>query len=52
MTKNKGKLTVSIHIAGKEVETLTEEQAEKIVERFGKAMNLYYANHLDEFQKI
>ncbi len=52
IVKSKKKLTVSIHIGGKKVETLTEEQRERIAERFGKAMSLYYSNHPEEYQKI
>ena len=50
--KSKGKLTVSIHIGGKKVEALTEEQVDRIVERFSEAMNLYYSNHPEEYLKI
>ena len=52
IAKEKKKLTVSIHIGGKKVETLTEEQRERIAERFGKALSLYYSNHPEEYQNV
>lgn len=45
-------LTVTLHIGGKQVETLTEEQCEKMAQRLGEAMSRYYTNHIDEFLKI
>ena len=52
-TMAKGKpLTVTLHIGGKEVESLTEEQACQMTERLSKAMSLYYSQHLAEYQKI
>lgn len=49
--KNKP-LTVTLHIGGKQVETLTEEQRERIAQRLSEAMSLYYTAHLDEYLKI
>lgn len=45
-------LTVTLHIGGKQVENLTNEQCEKISQRLSEAMSLYYTSHADEFQKI
>ena len=45
-------LTVTLHIGGKQVETLTPEQREKMAQRLSKAMTLYYTHHVDEFRKI
>ena len=45
-------LTVTLHIGGKQVETLTEEQCEKMAQRLSETMSRYYTNHLDEYQKI
>lgn len=50
--KSKGKLTVSIHIGGERVETLTEEQRDRIAEKVSKVMSLYYSNHPEEYLKI
>jgi ABC-type transporter MlaC component len=45
-------LTVTLHIGGKQVETLTEEQCEKMAQRLSETMSRYYTNHIDEYQKI
>lgn len=49
--KNK-KLTVTLHIGGKQVETLTAEQRERIAQKLSEVMSLYYSNHPDEYMKI
>ena len=45
-------LTVTLHIGGKQVETLTDEQRERIAQRMSEAVSLYYTSHPDEYQKI
>jgi hypothetical protein len=45
-------LTVTLHIGGKQVETLTDEQRERIAQRLSEKMSLYYTSHRDEYQKI
>ena len=45
-------LTVTIHIGGKQVETLTEEQREMVAQRLSEAMSRYYSAHPEEFEKI
>jgi ABC-type transporter MlaC component len=45
-------LTVTLHIGGKQVETLTDEQRERIAQRLSETVSLYYTSHLDEYQKI
>ena len=45
-------LTVTLHIGGKEVETLTEEQREAMAQRLSESMSLYYTAHPEEFRKI
>lgn len=46
------KLTVTLHIGGKQVETLTDEQRERIANRLSEVMSQYYTAHPDEFKKI
>ena len=46
------KLTVTLHIGGKQVETLTAEQSERMAERLTEAMSLYYTSHSEEFRSI
>ncbi len=45
-------LTVTLHIGGKQVESLTEEQTEKIANKLSEAMSIYYTTNAEEFVKI
>lgn len=45
-------LTVTLHIGGKQIETLTAEQCEQMAQRLADTMSLYYTSHRDEFKKI
>ena len=46
------KLTVTLHIGGKQVEKLTPEQAERMAQRLSETMSLYYSNHPEEYREI
>ena len=46
------KLTVTLHIGGKQVDTLTPEQRDRMAQRLSEAMSLYYTAHLEEYKKI
>ena len=46
------KLTVTLHIGGKQVDKLTAEQAERMAERLTEAMSHYYTAHIEEFKNI
>lgn len=45
-------LTVTLHIGGKQIEKLTEEQLEKMAQRLSDTMSTYYTAHPQEYQKI
>lgn len=45
-------LTVTLHIGGKQVERLTEEQAEKMANKLSDAMSTYYTINPNEFIRI
>jgi len=45
-------LTVTLHIGGKQVDTLTAEQTERMAERLSEAMTLYYSAHPQEYQEL
>ena len=49
---NNKPLTVTLHIGGKQVETLTEEQREKIAQKLNEVASRYYTNHISEYQEI
>lgn len=46
------KLTVTLHIGGKQVERLTAEQSERMAQRLSEAMSLYYTAHPQEYQEL
>lgn len=46
------KLTVTLHVGGKQVEKLTSEQTERMAQRLTETMSLYYTYHKGEFEKI
>lgn len=45
-------LTVTLHINGKQVDTLTEEQREKMAQKLGEVVSRYYSNHPEEYLKL
>ena len=46
------KLTVTLHIGGKQVDKLTPEQAERMAQRLNETMSLYYTANPTEYQQI
>ena len=49
MTK---KLTVTLHIGDKQIDTLTPEQRERMAQRLSEQMSLYYSAKPTEFTKL
>ena len=45
-------LSYSIRVGGERVESLTEEQCEKMAQKVGDALSVYYTAHPEEFLKI
>lgn len=45
-------LTCTFFVGGKQVETLTEEQRERMAQRLSEAMSIYYTAHPDEYLKL
>lgn len=52
MPRTEQKLTYTIYVGGERVDKLTPEQLDRMAERIGEAMSLYYSNHPDEYRKI
>ena len=48
----KDKLTVTLHIGGKQVDKLTSEQCERIAEKLSDTMSIYYTAHPEEYLKL
>lgn len=45
-------LTVTLHIGGKQIETLSEKALERMSERLSEAMSLYYTAHPEEYPAL
>ena len=45
-------LTATFYIGGKQVDTLTEEQLDKMAQKLGDTMSLYYTAHPEELKKM
>ena len=45
-------LTVTLHIGGKQVDFLTDEQRDKMARSLSDTMSRYYSVNLDEFSKL
>lgn len=46
------KLTVTLHIGGKQVEKLTAEQCDRMAQKLSETMSIYYTAHPEEYTKI
>ena len=46
------KLTYSFYVGGVPVEKLTPEQTQRMAERIGDSLSLYYSAHPDEYRKL
>lgn len=46
------KLTVTLHIGGKQVDKLTPEQSERMAQRLSESMSIYYTAHPEEYSKL
>ena len=46
------KLTVTLHIGGKQVDKLTPDQSERMAQRLTETMSIYYTAHSEEFRNI
>ena len=52
MAKKEQKLTCTFFVGGKQVDRLTEEQCERMAQKVGEAMSLYYTAHPEEYRKL
>lgn len=50
--KKRSSLTVTLHIGGQQVESLTEEQLDRMAQRLSETMSDYYSIHPDEYARI
>ncbi len=52
MQKKEQKLTCTFFVGGKQVEKLTPEQCERMAQKVGEVMSLYYTAHPAEYAKL
>lgn len=52
MARKEEKLTCTFFVGGKQVDKLTPEQCERMAERVGEVLSLYYTANPEEYQKI
>lgn len=45
-------LTVTLHIGGKQVDTLTAEQRERMAQKLSEVVSRYYSAHPEEYLKL
>lgn len=46
------KLTCTFYVEGKQVDKLTPEQTERMAQKVGEVMSIYYTGHHDEYKKM
>lgn len=52
MAKNEKKLTCTYYVGGKQVSKLSPEHLDKMAQRLGEVMSLYYTAHPEEYLKL
>lgn len=52
MARKEQKLTCTFYVGDKQVDRLTPEYLEKISQRLGVAMSIYYTAHTEEYKKL
>ena len=52
MGKRNQPLSVTLYVGGKQVDTLTEEQRQRLADRLSEVMSNYFTAHPDEYLKL
>jgi hypothetical protein len=52
MARKEKKLTCTFFVGDKQVDKLTPEYLEKLSERLGKVMSVYYTANFEEYQQL
>jgi hypothetical protein len=45
-------LTCTFHIGGKQIDKLTPEQSDRMMQRLSEVMSVYYTAHPEEYLKL
>ena len=52
MAKKEKKLTCTFYVNGVQVDKLTPEYLDKMAQRLGEALSIYYSQHPDEYKQL
>ena len=52
MAKKDKKLTCTFFVNGVQVDKLSPEYLDKMAQRLGEVMSLYYTQHIDEYKQL
>ena len=52
MARKEQKLTCTFFVGGKQVDKLTPEYLDKMAQRLGDVMSIYYTAHSDEYKQL
>ena len=52
MARKEQKLTCTFFVGGKQVDKLPPEYLDKMAQRLGEVMSLYYTQHIDEYKQL
>ena len=52
MARKEQTLTCTFFVGGKQVDKLTPEHLEKMAQRLGDVMSIYYTAHIEEYKQI
>lgn len=52
MAKKEQTLTCTFFVGGKQVDRLTEEQCERMAQKVGEVLSLYYTANPEEYRKL
>lgn len=50
--KEKKEITYSFYVGDKKVDTLTQEQCDRMCQKLSEVMSLYYSQHPEEFEAL
>lgn len=52
MARKEQKLTCTFFVGGKQVQKLSPEYLDKMAQKLGEVMSLYYTQHIEEYKKL
>lgn len=52
MARKEQKLTCTFYVGDKQVDKLTPEHIDKMAQRLGEVMSIYYTAHSDEYTQL